>query len=164
MNTRIQVEHPVTEMITDHDLVALQLRLAVGDPLSDITQHPITSRGHAIECRIYAENPDKNFLPSPGKLTEFVLPQASATVRVDTGVRAGDAITPYYDPMIAKIICAGDTREHALANMAQALEETRIEGISSNIRFLRRVIAHPTFRAGDVFTGFIDTHKTDLIG
>ena len=164
MNTRIQVEHPVTEMITGQDLVGLQLRLASGDSLTGLTQSALAPRGHAIECRLYAENPDKNFLPSPGKLEVFELPPTSAHVRIDTGVRAGDTITPYYDPMLAKLICWGESREAARLAMARALGVTRIEGISSNIDFLRRVIAHAAFGVGDVFTGFIDTFKAELIG
>ena len=164
MNTRIQVEHPVTEMITGQDLVGLQLRLASGESLTELTQSALAPRGHAIECRLYAENPDKNFLPSPGKLEGFALPPTSRHVRIDTGVRAGDTITPYYDPMLAKLICWGESREAARLEMARALAATRIEGISSNIDFLRRVIAHAAFGVGDVFTGFIDTFKADLIG
>ncbi len=164
MNTRIQVEHPVTEMITGQDLVGLQLRLASGESLTELTQSALAPRGHAIECRLYAENPDKNFLPSPGKLEGFALPPTSTHVRIDTGVRAGDTITPYYDPMLAKLICWGESREAARLEMARALAATRIEGISSNIDFLRRVIAHAAFGVGDVFTGFIDTFKADLIG
>ncbi len=164
MNTRIQVEHPVTEMITGEDLVCLQLRLARGESLAHLTQATLAVRGHAIECRLYAENPAKKFLPSPGKLEVFELPAASAEVRIDTGVRPGDMVTAYYDPMIAKLICWGATREAALAETARALAAARIEGISSNIAFLRRVIAHPAFQAGDVFTGFIEANQQDLIG
>jgi 3-methylcrotonyl-CoA carboxylase alpha subunit len=156
MNTRIQVEHPVTEMITGQDLVALQLKLAMGDPLTHLTQASLTTRGHALECRVYAENPDKMFLPSPGKLNVLRLPHPSPTVRIDTGVREGDTITAYYDPMIAKLVCWGETRAAALATTAAALAESRIEGISSNIAFLNKVARHASFGAGDVFTGFID--------
>ncbi len=164
MNTRIQVEHPVTEMIAGHDLVALQLKLALGESLDALTQDTIKARGHAIECRLYAENPDKMFLPSPGKLNVLELPVPSAHIRIDTGVRQGDAITAYYDPMIAKLICWGETRSDALKTLRAALGEARIEGISSNINFLRRIADHAAFAAGDVFTGFIDTYKQDLIG
>ncbi|MGD9600272.1 MAG: acetyl/propionyl/methylcrotonyl-CoA carboxylase subunit alpha [Gammaproteobacteria bacterium] len=164
MNTRIQVEHPVTEMITGEDLVALQLRLARGEDLAHLAQDTLGVRGHAIECRLYAENPAKSFLPSPGRLDVLEFPDTSRDVRVDTGVRQGDTITAYYDPMIAKLVCRGDTREQACATLARALAAVRIEGISSNIGFLRRAVDHPAFRAGDVFTGFIETHKTDLIG
>lgn len=164
MNTRIQVEHPVTEMTTGADLVALQIRLARGDDLSALTQESIRQFGHAIECRLYAENPDKMFLPSPGQLNTLILPQATDNVRIDTGVAEGDAITPYYDPMIAKLICSGENRAAALDAMNAALGQTNIEGIANNVGFLRRVVTHPKFVAGDVFTGFIDAHKNDLIG
>jgi acetyl/propionyl-CoA carboxylase alpha subunit len=162
MNTRIQVEHPVTEMITGEDLVSLQLRLARGERLAHLTQATLAAHGHAIECRLYAENPDKMFLPSPGKLNILELPPAAAHVRIDTGVRQGDAITAYYDPMIAKLICWGATREAARSALAQALGAARIEGISSNIAFLCRVVDHPAFRSGDVFTGFIEAYRKDL--
>jgi 3-methylcrotonyl-CoA carboxylase alpha subunit len=164
MNTRIQVEHPVTEMVTGLDLVALQLRLAMGDPLAELTQDGIAARGHALECRLYAENPSKMFLPSPGRLTRLVLPAEEAGVRVDTGVREGDAITAYYDPMIAKIIAWGPDRAAALRTLSGALAATHAEGISTNIEFLRRAVVHPVFAAGDVFTGFIDAFKPDLVG
>lgn len=164
MNTRIQVEHPVTEMTTGSDLVALQIRLARGDDLSALTQESIRQSGHAIECRLYAENPDKMFLPSPGQLNTLILPQATDNVRIDTGVAEGDVITPYYDPMIAKLICSGENRAAALDAMDTALGQTNIEGIANNVDFLRRVVTHSKFVAGDVFTGFIDTHKNDLIG
>jgi acetyl/propionyl-CoA carboxylase alpha subunit len=163
MNTRIQVEHPVTEMITGYDLVALQLRLARGDDLSGITQDNIQGSGHAIECRIYAENPAKMFLPSPGDLDVLIMPDATDRVRIDTGVKQGDKITAYYDPMIAKLICHGESREHALDQMSDSLSAARIEGISHNLDFLANVIAHDDFRRGDVFTGFIDMHKEKLI-
>jgi len=164
MNTRIQVEHPVTEMITGVDLVALQLKLAGGETLADLDQASIVPRGHAVECRIYAENPAKMFLPSPGKLNRLVLPAASAQVRIDTGVREGDTITAYYDPMIAKLICHGADREAALDAMQAALAASAIDGIAHNIEFLGRIVRHAAFRGGEVFTGFIETYKTDLIG
>ena len=123
MNTRIQVEHPVTEMTTGHDLVALQIRLARGDDLSDLTQDGIRQEGHAIECRIYAENPARMFLPSPGPLEVFRLPEPGDWVRIDAGVREGDRITPHYDPLIAKLICRGADRaeaiERAIAGVAR---------------------------------------------
>ena len=164
MNTRIQVEHPVTEMVTGHDIVALQLGLASGSKIADLTQENIQSQGHAIECRLYAENPNKMFLPSPGDLTTYEIPAPSANVRIDTGVSQGDKITPYYDPMIAKLICYGGSRESALAEMSKALEEVKIEGIANNVEFLKKTIAHAQFASGDVFTGFIELNKEDLIG
>ena len=163
MNTRIQVEHPVTECITGLDLVSLQLRLAAGETLDHLKQDSIPLAGHAIECRLYAENPAKMFLPSPGKLARFALPAATEGVRIDTGVREGDTITAYYDPMVAKLICHGATRDEALARMAAVLEGTTVEGIFTNVEFLRRVVAHAAFQRGEVFTGFIDAYKADLL-
>ena len=163
MNTRIQVEHPVTELITGEDLVALQLRLARGNDLSAIVQADIAASGHAIECRIYAENPDKNFLPSPGPLKVFEPPTESETVRVDTGLRQGDQVTYFYDPMIAKLVTRGADRDEAIENMLAALNDFRIEGIVTNIPFLKRVIAHPAYRDGETHTGFVDEHKAELI-
>jgi acetyl-CoA carboxylase biotin carboxylase subunit len=162
MNTRIQVEHPVSEMITGLDLVALQVRLARGDDLSGLTQEAIRRSGHAIECRIYAENPAKNFLPSPGPLKVFVPPEGEG-IRVDTGVREGDAVTIHYDPMIAKLIAHGATRSRACDRMSAALGAFRIEGIVTNIAFLKRVIDSPAFRAGDTHTGFIEAHGATLL-
>ncbi len=163
MNTRIQVEHPITECVTGLDLVALQLRLAGGDALAELTQASVGLVGHALECRLYAENPAKMFLPSPGKLVKFQLPDPSDGLRIDTGVREGDTITPYYDPMLAKIICHAPTRAAVLAKMTLALAATQVEGIWTNVEFLRRIIAHPAFERGEVFTGFIDAHKADLL-
>lgn len=162
MNTRIQVEHPVTEMSTGLDLVAMQIRLAAGDTSLEGSQATIETRQHAIECRIYAECPEKNFLPSPGQLLQFEMPRTDSKLRVDTGVRKGDRISHYYDPMIAKVIAAGSTRQAAIDQMRAALGDVSIEGVSTNIPFLRRVLAHPTFRAGDIFTGFINEHP-DLL-
>ncbi len=163
MNTRIQVEHPVTECITGHDLVGLQLRLAAGEDLGHLVQESIATSGHAVECRLYAENPARMFLPSPGKLTHFSLPEGGEGVRIDTGVREGDTITAYYDPMVAKLICHGATRAEALARMATLLASAEVEGIATNIQFLRRVIAHEAFQRGEVFTGFIDANKAELL-
>ena len=163
MNTRIQVEHPVTEFITGEDLVALQLRLARGDDLSAIRQTDITATGHAIECRIYAENPDKNFLPSPGPLEVFKPPANSETVRVDTGLRQGDQVTYFYDPMIAKLVTRGANRIEAIENMLAALDDFRIEGIVTNIPFLKRVMTHPAYHKGATHTGFVDEHKAELM-
>ncbi|MGH8596773.1 MAG: acetyl-CoA carboxylase biotin carboxylase subunit, partial [Gammaproteobacteria bacterium] len=134
-----------------------------GDKLTSLRQDTLVVRGHALECRIYAEDPGKRFLPSPGKLECLQLPAETANVRIDTGVRSGDTITAYYDPMIAKLICWGETRASVLSVAARALSESRIDGISSNIDFLRKVIDHTAFRRGEVFTGFIDAYKTDLI-
>jgi acetyl/propionyl-CoA carboxylase alpha subunit len=162
MNTRIQVEHPVTEMTTGLDLVGLQIRLARGDDLSFLTQASIRPQGHSIECRLYAENPAMNFLPSPGPLKRFQLPKAAEGIRIDTGVREGDQITFHYDPMIAKLVSHGSDRNEAIARMLAALDEVRVEGVTTNAAFLRRAIDHPAFRAGDTHTGFVTEHGTAL--
>ena len=164
MNTRIQVEHPVTEMIAGVDLVGLQLRLARGDDLSGLLETPVAARGHAIECRLYAENPSRNFLPSPGPLEVFAPPPTGADLRLDTGVREGDRITHFYDPMIAKLIARGADRQGAIERMLAALDRFRIAGIATNISFLRRVVAHEAFRAGHTHTGFVERHEADLTG
>ena len=155
MNTRLQVEHPVTEMITGLDLVEWQLRVASGEPLP-LTQEQIAIRGHAIEARIYAEDPDKGFLPSTGRLVHLVPPAESLSVRVDTGVEEGDSITPHYDPMIAKLIVHGETRDRACALMLQALAQYRVVGVANNIEFLSRLVACPAFAQADLDTGLIE--------
>jgi 3-methylcrotonyl-CoA carboxylase alpha subunit len=162
MNTRIQVEHPVTEMTTGEDLVALQLQLA-GGTLAPFAQTRIAARGHAIECRLYAENPARNFLPSPGLLTVLDLPPNGPDVRIDTGFRQGDGLTPFYDPMIAKVICRGADRMQAIDRMRTALDAIAIEGLTCNLGFLRRVMRHPAFAAGEVSTAFVERHKADLV-
>jgi len=163
MNTRIQVEHPVTEMTTGLDLVELQIRLARGGDLSDLTQARIAASGHAIECRIYAENPARNFLPSPGPLTVFEPPTGFTGIRIDSGVRQGDKIPFHYDPMIAKVIAHGSDRAEAISRMAAALDRFRIEGFATNLGFLRKVLVHPAFRAGETFTRFVDSHLQELL-
>jgi 3-methylcrotonyl-CoA carboxylase alpha subunit len=162
MNTRIQVEHPVTEMITGQDIVGLQLSLAAGDSLDRIAEISPSLTGHAIECRLYAENPARKFLPSPGRLERFRLPEEADGPRIDTGFVEGDTVTPYYDPMIAKIITSGADRSEAVAAMAAALEEVEVEGIITNLEFLKRVVAHPEFVAAEVDTRFIDRHAAAL--
>ncbi|MDF2997773.1 MAG: acetyl-CoA carboxylase biotin carboxylase subunit [Xanthobacteraceae bacterium] len=162
MNTRIQVEHPVTEMITGRDLVALQIDLARG-ALAAFAQDEITARGHAIECRIYAEDPTKMFMPSPGPLTVFRPPTGMADVRIDSGYHEGDAVTPFYDPMIAKVIAHGETREAARRRAMDALLAFRIDGIRNNRTFLMACLDDEDFVRGDVHTGFIDTHRTRLL-
>jgi 3-methylcrotonyl-CoA carboxylase alpha subunit len=162
MNTRIQVEHPVTEMNTGLDLVGLQLRLERGDDLRAVSQDSIRPRGHAIECRIYAENPDRNFMPSPGPLAVFAPPPEAPDLRLDTGYRQADKVSFHYDPMIAKLIVHGADRPAAIERMQRALEDFRIEGITTNLGFLRRVVAHAAFRAGQTHTGFLDLHRADL--
>ncbi len=162
MNTRIQVEHPVTEMTTGEDLIGLQLRLARGEEVSKLRQDSIASHGHAIECRIYAENPAKNFLPSPGPLKVFSPPSQGGGIRVDTGVRQGDQVTYFYDPMIAKLVTHGVERDVAIEKMLAALDEFRIEGIVTNIPSLKSLLTHPAYLGGRTHTGFIDEHKADL--
>ncbi len=163
MNTRIQVEHPVSEMITGRDLVALQLRLAAGEGLP-LTQQDIAASGHAIECRLYAENPAKMFLPQPGTLSTLEFPKAGSEVRIETGVRQGDKITPFYDPMIAKVVCHGTDRPAAIARSLESLRAIRLEGIVTNLDFLIRTLDHAAFLAGDCHTGFVEQHKETLVG
>jgi acetyl/propionyl-CoA carboxylase alpha subunit len=162
MNTRIQVEHPVTEMNTGRDLVALQMDFARG-AVDGLEQGSITSRGHSIECRICAENPAKQFLPSPGTLEHFRLPEESAVLRVDSGYREGDRITHFYDPLIAKLICHGEDRSQAIERMVDALARTEIAGVATNVSFLRATLLHPKFREGDISTGFVDRYKAELV-
>jgi 3-methylcrotonyl-CoA carboxylase alpha subunit len=161
MNTRLQVEHPVTEMITGIDLVEWQLRVAAGEPLP-IEQGSVALRGHSIEARIYAEDPAREFLPSIGRLEYLVAPAPSAHVRVDTGVEAGDEITPYYDSMIAKLIVWDETRELALARLRAALDEYRIVGVANNIAFLRRLAASQAFTSADLDTALIEREHAAL--
>jgi 3-methylcrotonyl-CoA carboxylase alpha subunit len=165
MNTRIQVEHPVTEMVTGLDLVAMQIRLARGDDLvSELPQERVRTEGHAIECRIYAEKPEMKFLPSPGTVTRFEPPAGTERLRIDAGVHSGDAVTFHYDPLIAKVIAHGPDRVRALEHLAAALEGFRVEGVATNIGFLHKLVTHPRFRDGAVGTGFVDAHLADLIG
>ena len=162
MNTRLQVEHPVTEMITGLDLVEWQLRIAAGEDLP-LTQEQVPLNGHSIEVRIYAEEPEKGFLPSVGRLAYFKTPAPSAHVRLDTGVEQGDEITPHYDPMIAKLIVWDRTREAAIERMLGALAETRIVGVGHNVNFLSRLVGHAAFREGRVDTGLIERERATLI-
>ena len=161
MNTRLQVEHPVTEMITGLDLVEWQLRVAAGEPLP-LRQEQLAIDGHAIEARIYAEDPDKGFLPSTGKLLHLSPPAESEHVRVDTGVEQGDTITPYYDPMIAKLIVWDRTREAALARMRQALAQYRVVGVANNVEFLSRLVGVPAFANADLDTALIEREQANL--
>jgi 3-methylcrotonyl-CoA carboxylase alpha subunit len=161
MNTRLQVEHPVTEMITGQDLVEWQLRVAAGQPLP-LRQEQLEIRGHALEARIYAEDANKGFLPATGKLVRLVPPAESINVRVDTGIEEGDEITPYYDPMIAKLIVWDETRDGALARMRKALADYRIAGLTTNIDFLSRLVACPAFAKADLDTGLIERQKDFL--
>ncbi|MBO9330842.1 ATP-grasp domain-containing protein [Achromobacter xylosoxidans] len=166
MNTRLQVEHPVTEMITGHDLVEWQLRVAAGQPLP-ARQEDLRIDGHAIEARIYAENPEKGFLPSIGTLAYLGLPAhtafANGDIRVDGGVRMGDTITPYYDPMIAKLIVHGADRDQARARMLQALAQTQAVGVQTNVAFLSRLMQDSAFAAADLDTGLIERQRATLL-
>jgi len=154
MNTRIQVEHPVTEMITGIDIVKEQIRIAAGEPLS-VSQDTISLRGHAIECRINAEDPSRGFAPAPGKIQYMLLPSGCLGLRVDSAVYPGYYIPPYYDSMIAKLIVLGDNRQDAIAKMKRALEEFVIEGVSTNVDFQLELINHPSYLSGEYDTGFI---------
>lgn len=163
MNTRIQVEHPVTEMLTGIDLVQAQIRLARGDDLRiEMAQDRIAATGHAVEARICAEKPEQNFLPSPGPLDVLAFPPEQAGLRIDAGVRQGDRVTFHYDPMIAKMIAAGPDRDSALDRLRTGLADCRVEGLSTNIAFCGRLLDHPEFRAGRVSTGFVAEHLAAL--
>jgi 3-methylcrotonyl-CoA carboxylase alpha subunit len=171
MNTRLQVEHPVTEMVTGLDLVEWQLRVAAGEPLP-LAQDQLRIEGHAIEARIYAEHPARGFLPSTGTLKHLRMPQGvefslgvggeRAPVRIDSGVREGDTITPFYDPMIAKLIVHGASREEALKRMSQALRGCEVVGPHTNVEFLQRIVASVPFSTGDLDTGLIERHHDAL--
>jgi 3-methylcrotonyl-CoA carboxylase alpha subunit len=162
MNTRLQVEHPVTEMVTGLDLVELQLRVAAGERLPFGQDEVPAISGHAVEARLYAEDPAAGFLPQSGRLHRLVWPPRQAGIRIDTGVESGSAITPHYDPLIAKVIAHGATRAEALGRLAGALGLTRVVGLRTNLAFLGRLIAAPDFAAGGVDTGFIDRHAQEL--
>jgi 3-methylcrotonyl-CoA carboxylase alpha subunit len=161
MNTRLQVEHPVTEMITGLDLVALQLRVASGEKLP-FTQAQVNEQGHAFEVRLYAEDPARDFLPATGRISHFRVPPPSEQVRVDTGVRAGDEISIHYDPMIAKLIVWDRNRELARQRLVQALGEVELTGFANNIEFLQALAGDPAFAKAEVDTGFIERHHDRL--
>lgn len=161
MNTRLQVEHPVTEQVTGLDLVQLQFRVAAGE-LLPFAQADITQRGHAIECRIYAEDPYNGFLPAVGPVLRFIPPEGPG-VRVDAGIQSGSEITIHYDPLVAKVIASAPDRAQAIARMQRALAETVVLGTTTNLPFLRALLAHPVFLAGEVDTGFVDAHLGDLL-
>ena len=163
MNTRLQVEHPVTEMITGLDLVEWQLRIAAGETLPR-TQDQLAINGHAVEVRLYAEDPVKGFLPSIGRLERLKLPPGDAHVRVDSGVVEGGEVSMFYDPMIAKVIAWDQNRTAALARLANALETAEVAGVKTNLAFLISALRHDAFIAGEIDTGFIDRHKESLVG
>jgi acetyl-CoA carboxylase biotin carboxylase subunit len=154
MNTRLQVEHPVTECVTGHDLVHLQFRIAAGEKLP-FRQEDIKMRGHAIECRIYAEDPDNNYFPSPGKISLLLLPSGPG-IRRDSGMYEGWNVPIDYDPLLAKLIGYGATRDEAIARLQRALYEYFVGGIKTNISLFRRILSDPDFRAGNLDTGFLD--------
>ena len=162
MNTRLQVEHPVTEMATGTDLVEWQLRVAAGEPLP-AGQSELSLRGHAAEARIYAEDPGRGFLPATGVLAHLEAPVETAHLRIDCGVRRGDTITPHYDPMIAKVVAHGADRDAALARLAGALRTFEIVGVTTNVAFLSRLVSDPGFRAGTVDTGLIGRELDALL-
>ena len=157
MNTRLQVEHPVTELVTGLDLVRHQLYVAAGEPLS-LIQAEIQRRGHAIEARLYAEDPQQHYLPSTGVVTDFVLPDGPG-VRVDSGIESHDEITQYYDPMIAKLIVYGENRPAAIARLERALAQTAIFGVTTNIPLLHDIARHPAFQVGDTHTSFLTQYQ-----
>ena len=161
MNTRLQVEHPVTEAITGQDLVEWQLIVAAGGRLP-LAQDQLRIDGHAVEVRLYAEDPARNFLPSTGTLVHLRLPEEGPHVRVDTGVRQGDTVTPFYDPMIAKVIVHDRDRTSALRRMAALMGETEVVGVTTNAQLLKALCAHPAFVGGEVDTGFIERHRESL--
>jgi len=161
MNTRLQVEHPVTEMVTGQDLVAWQLMVASGEPLP-LAQDQIEVNGHSFEARIYAEDPDHEFLPSTGTLHVLQPPASSEYVRIDSGVIAGDEVSSYYDPMIAKLIVWGENRTVALRRLIQALNDYRVAGVRTNIDFLRRIASHKKFGQAELTTRFIEKYEGDL--
>ncbi|MBI2339959.1 MAG: acetyl-CoA carboxylase biotin carboxylase subunit [Deltaproteobacteria bacterium] len=160
MNTRLQVEHPVTEMITGLDLVKLQIEIGEGKPLS-LKQSDITLRGHAVECRLYAEDPENNFFPSPGTIEWMTIPEGPG-VRHDSGVYEGATIPIYYDPLIAKLITWGESRQHAFCRMQRALREYEIGGFKNNIPFLRTLVENPDVLAAKMYTHYIDDHPEIL--
>jgi 3-methylcrotonyl-CoA carboxylase alpha subunit len=162
INTRLQVEHPVTEQVLGLDLVAWQLAIASGEPLP-LQQSEVRTRGHAIEVRLYAEDPEKNFLPGSGRLERLALPAQDAHVRIDAGVIEGDAVSIFYDPMIAKLIVHDVDRPAALARLREALAVTDIAGPRSNVEFLERLVRHRSIVDGDIDTGFLDRHLDDVL-
>ena len=161
MNTRLQVEHPVTELITGIDLVEWQLRVAFGEKLP-LKQDEIRLNGHAIEARVYAENPHKNFMPSVGKIRTWRTPEPSNGLRIDAGYREGDAVSPHYDAMLAKVIAWAPTRDAAIDRLNRGLEETDVRGVVTNIPFLSALVTHPKLRANAIDTGFIERELKNL--
>ncbi len=159
MNTRLQVEHPITELVTGIDLAVWQIRIAAGEVLS-LKQTEISQRGHAIECRIYAEDPANHFLPSIGEITVYKRPLGNG-VRVDDGIAAGTQVSPYYDPMLAKIITWGHDRAEAIRKMRQALQDTAVLGVTTNLTYLAAILQEETFLSGKTATNYLETHFAD---
>lgn len=162
MNTRLQVEHPVTEMITGQDLVEWQLRVASGEPLP-AQQEDLSISGHALEVRLYAEDPRSGFLPAIGDVEHFITPDEEPGFRVETGIRSGDEVSMFYDPMIAKFVLYGSTRDEAIAGLEARLDRSMVAGLKTNLDFLKACISHEAFKAGDLDTGFIERHAGALV-
>ena len=160
MNTRLQVEHPVTEAVTGLDIVRLQIEIAAGLPLA-VRHEQVQPRGHAIECRLYAEDPAREDVPSPGRVLELVEPSGPG-IRVDSGFAKGDSVTVHYDPLLAKIVAWGPDRAEAIRRASGALAETVVLGVATNLARLRAILAHPAFAAGELDTGFIEAHAAEL--
>jgi 3-methylcrotonyl-CoA carboxylase alpha subunit len=160
MNTRLQVEHPVTEAVTGLDLVRLQIEVAAGRPLP-LRQDDVVGRGHALECRLYAEDPARDDLPSPGRILHLTPPEGPG-VRFDAGVATGSEVTVHYDPLLAKVVTWGRGREESIERMTEALRRTAVLGVVTNLGRLRTVVEHPEFKAGALHTGFIDEHLAEL--
>jgi 3-methylcrotonyl-CoA carboxylase alpha subunit len=160
MNTRLQVEHAVTEAVTGLDLVRLQIELAAGRPLP-FGQGDVVARGHALECRVYAEDPENDDLPAPGRILHLAAPEGPG-VRFDSGVTTGSQVTVHYDPLLAKLVTWGRDRDESIERMAAALQRTAILGVVTNLSRLQAILAHPAFRAGDLHTHFIDEHLGEL--
>jgi acetyl/propionyl-CoA carboxylase alpha subunit len=160
MNTRLQVEHPVTEAVTGIDIVRLQLEVAAGRPLSLSEEH-IVRRGHALECRLYAEDPERDDLPSPGRILHLSEPEGPG-IRVDSALAVGSEVTVHYDPLLSKIVTWGFDRREALERMRDALGRTVVLGVVTNLARLRAIVEHPAFEAGEVHTGFIEEHLREL--
>jgi acetyl/propionyl-CoA carboxylase alpha subunit len=160
MNTRLQVEHPVTEAVTGIDLVRVQLEVAAGRPLPFVAGD-VVSRGHALECRLYAEDPERDDLPSPGRILHLSEP-AGPGIRVDSGLATGSEVTVHYDPLLAKVVTWGFDRREATERMRDALRRTVVLGVVTNLARLRAIVEHPAFEAGQLHTGFIDEHLREL--
>ena len=162
MNTRLQVEHPVTEMITGQDLVEWQLKVADGEPLP-CGQADLAIQGHAIEVRIYAEDPARDFLPATGRLRHLAAPAVNPHLRIESGVRQGDEVGIHYDPMLAKLIVWDRDRPRALSRLKSALAAYEVVGVTTNLELLAAIAAHPAFAAAELDTGFVERHRAELL-